>query len=114
MSTNKTPQEILATGTHAEARVLALELLNENLRVRTILDTLARADIGRGALVEILAPSAEGENIRFVVCSAGDEAELARQVFRAAREFFGGAGVDVQTKLAGYEGSARGKAWDER
>lgn len=84
----------------ADIRKLATELLHENRRLRTILDALARAEVGVGALVEVAIDKSFGaKHIGVVVCRADrDEGAFMRDIRDAlealGRDFFRGAGVE--------------------
>lgn len=73
MSNEMTADEIIDGGTVEELRELAKELAHENRRLRLILDTLAKAGVGTGALAEIYGG---GGRLGFVVCRA-DRDEVA-------------------------------------
>jgi hypothetical protein len=69
---NRTLEETIA-GMEEELRSEMLDIAHENRRLRTILDTLARAGVGLGALVEV--QHSEG-SLSIVVCRA-DRDEMA-------------------------------------
>lgn len=78
--------EALRTMPEPELRTFAEELLHENRRLRTILDALAKAGVGMGAVAELTVFRSEtSSHLGVVVCRAD----------RDEREFLG----DIRTAL---------------
>ena len=92
----------IADMSDAECRAKVSELAHENTRLRLILDTLARAGVGKGALVEFDAPPGQ---VRVVVCRADvDERAFAESMLDALREvmaMMGGTGREEDSGLMG-------------
>lgn len=91
-------------------RTLAGELLHENRRLRLILDTIARAGVGVGAVAEIVTfTTPTSGHIGVVVCRADrDEKEFLEDI-RTALEAL----VQTLYREAGGSGAVafKGPAW---
>lgn len=90
----------------AELRVVAPDLAHENRRLRQILDTLARAGIGKGALVELYTDR-DGKRViqGVVVCRADrDEREFMADIATGCAALFEAAGLVLQHETAHLTG----------
>jgi len=100
-----TKNETTDTMPEAEVRQLARELLHENRRLRQILDTLARAGLGTGAVVELVIDRFDTARVLGVtVCRADrDEAAFVKDVLDGMHElaaaFFRSTGLDGDAVL---------------
>ncbi len=85
----------IAEMSDAECRKQLDDAARENGRLRAILDGIARAGVGKGALVEV-SEGADGRSLRIAVCRAdvGEEvfAESMRDALHEVARAMGGKG----------------------